>query len=77
MAVPLFRTNTLWHGLLGQNFLRYLFGLERLNHVALLDVVVVFESDAAFLARAHLGGLILEAPQGGHLTGVHHDVVAQ
>src|SRR5713101_638379 len=51
--------------------------LERLDHVAGLQIVVAGEADAALVPGLDLAGVVLEPPQGGDLAGVDHDVVAQ
>ena len=46
-----------------------LFRLEELEHVALLDVGVALEHDAALLALLDLLDVVLEAAQGAELAG--------
>ena len=45
-----------------------LFGLEELEHVALLDVSVALEHDAALLALLDLLDVVFEAPQGAEFA---------
>src|SRR3546814_4317817 len=49
--------------------------LERLDHVADLDVVRVLKPDAAFQTGAHFVDVVLEAPQRGDRPGVDDDIV--
>src|SRR3546814_7535180 len=49
--------------------------LERLDHVADLDVVRVLKPDAAFQTGAHLVDVIIDAPQRSTLPGVDYDIV--
>src|SRR5687767_8448923 len=56
---------------------RYLFAGEGLDDVARLEVLEPLQADAAVEAGAHLGGVVLEAPQGGDLPFVDDTVVAQ
>ena len=52
-------------------------GLKGFDDVADLDVVEVFEADAAFVALDHFAGVVLEALEGADLAGVDHHAVAQ
>src|ERR1051325_8550678 len=58
---------------------RYLHALhgEHFDHIARLDVVEAFETDAALEAGLHFADVILEAAQRGDLALEHDDVVAQ
>src|SRR5712671_3068061 len=51
--------------------------LEALDHVADLDVLIILEGHAAFVAFAHLADLVLEAFQRLQGALVNDDVVAQ
>src|SRR5664279_352191 len=51
--------------------------LEELEQVAFLDVVVVFQLDAALEAGGDLADVVLHAPHGLDLAGVDDDVLAQ
>src|SRR6266446_10053903 len=51
--------------------------LEALDHVADLDVLIIFEGHPAFVAFAHLADLVLEALQSLQAALVDDDVVAQ
>src|ERR671913_1648388 len=44
---------------------RDLYDLEELQNVSLLDVVEVFDADAALKALAYRADVVLKAPQGG------------
>src|SRR3954452_25155211 len=50
--------------------------LEDLQHVALLDVLVALERDAALVALRHLARVLLEAPQRADPAGPDHGAVA-
>src|SRR6266699_6831630 len=54
---------------------RHYFAAERLDDVAGLDVVVVGQPDAALIAGLDLAGVVLEAPEGRHLSRVNDHVV--
>src|SRR4029079_2620356 len=51
--------------------------LERLDHVAGLEVLIVLEADTALEAVAHLAHVVLEAPQRGDLALPDDRAVAQ
>src|SRR5579862_7953969 len=51
--------------------------LEHLDHVADLDVVELFEADAALESRFHFADVVLEPAQRSDLAFVNDDVVAQ
>ena len=51
--------------------------LVGLDEVALLDVLVVLDADAALETVPHLGDVVLEPPQRGDLAVVDDDAVAE
>ena len=53
-----------------------LLDLEELEDVALLDVRVALEDDAAFVALGDLGDVVLEAAQGAEPAGPDDGAVA-
>src|SRR6202012_3713364 len=50
--------------------------LKALDDVALLDVLIIGEGHAAFLADDHFAGIVLETLEGGQFAFVDDDVVA-
>lgn len=70
------RVKTPTEGNLEVQLLGDFFGLKELDHVALFDVIEVFDRDAALLTGANLGNIVLEALQRSETAGVYDDVVA-
>src|SRR6516164_6787717 len=62
---------------LGECFGRDLFGHERFNHVALLDVTVPGDTDTTLHAVTNFAGIVFETPQRSDFTLEDDHVVTQ
>ena len=56
-------------------FRSYLFDLIGLKDIPRFDVLVIFQSDTALVARLDLLHIILEASQRGEFAVIYHDLI--